>query len=68
MTFSAWRVVFLTGAGVYAVGAAVYVALIQAHPQPWNYRRRDDRRYSAADLHLSMLGVVSNSELGDMYK
>ena len=68
MTFSAWRVVFLTGAGVYAVGAAIYVALIQAHPQPWNYRRRDDRRYSAADFPLSLLDVVSNSELGDMYK
>ena len=39
MTFSAWRIVFLTGAGVYAFGTAVYIAFIQAKPQPWNYRK-----------------------------
>ena len=48
MTFSAWRIVFLTGAGVYALGTAVYIALIQAHPQHWNYRKDGEKR-SATD-------------------
>ena len=48
MTFSAWRTVFLTGAGVYAFGTAVYIALIQAKPQPWNYRE-DKEKQSSTD-------------------
>ena len=44
MTFSAWRIVFLTGAGVYAFGTAVYIALIQAQPQPWNYCKGKEKQ------------------------
>ena len=47
MTFSAWRIVFLTGAGVYAFGTAVFITFIQAQPQPWNYRK--DKEQSTTD-------------------
>lgn len=36
MTFASWRMVFLTGAAMYAVGAAVFVFFISADVQPWN--------------------------------
>jgi hypothetical protein len=41
MTFSAWRTIFLIGAGFYMFGAVVYAILIKADPQPWNYPKKD---------------------------
>jgi hypothetical protein len=43
MTFSTWRDIFLMGAGVYAIGGLVYIPFIKAEPQPWNFKKGEEK-------------------------
>lgn len=50
-TFAAWRVVFLTGAGIYIVVATVFVIFSRGETQWWNtyweYVKKDDSETSS---------------------